>query len=186
MCASFTQYKTSLHPGFVVPTILSYADQILRFAGFGVWTINGPHCTTNTLPFTSCGSQYKAHLATAWGATLLSSTTHLAGGGALSQGPEGARRSARPRASEHPRLRAEFGDSSGGQRLRCRGDAGLCCCWGRFCLEGMSRWEVGGSWRSGLTATPSWKEQISPVLAKALSRFERWCFILFSLYKCFL
>jgi hypothetical protein len=36
MCASFTQYKKSLHPGFVVPTIPSYADQILRFAGFGV------------------------------------------------------------------------------------------------------------------------------------------------------
>ena len=26
MCARFTQYKKSLHPGFVVPTILSYAD----------------------------------------------------------------------------------------------------------------------------------------------------------------
>ena len=38
---------------------------ILRFAGFGVWTINVPHCTNNTLPFTSCGSQHEAHLATA-------------------------------------------------------------------------------------------------------------------------
>ena len=36
MRASFTQYKKSLHPGFVVPTILSYADQILRVAGFDV------------------------------------------------------------------------------------------------------------------------------------------------------
>ena len=67
-----TRSKKSLHPGFLVPTIPSLADQILRFAGFDVWTINGPHCTTNTLPLTSCGSQYKAHLATAWGATLLS------------------------------------------------------------------------------------------------------------------
>ena len=63
------------------------------------------------------------------------STTHPAGGGALSQGPDGARRSAGPRASGHPHLRAEFGDSSGGQRLRHRGDAGLCCCLGRFCLN---------------------------------------------------
>ena len=61
----------------------------------------------------------------------------------------------------------------------------LVLCLGRFCLEGMSRWEVGGSWRSGLTATPSWKE-ISLVLARVLSRFERWRFILFSFYKCFL
>ena len=35
MCASFTQYKTSLHPGFVVPTILSLLcrsdSEICRF-----------------------------------------------------------------------------------------------------------------------------------------------------------
>ena len=36
----------------------------IRFAGFGVWRINVPHCiTNNTLPHTSCGSQHKAHLA---------------------------------------------------------------------------------------------------------------------------
>ena len=65
------------------------------------------------------------------------STTHPAGGGAPSQGPRGARRSAGPRASGHLDLRPEFGDSSGGERLCHRGDAGLCCCLGRFCLEGM-------------------------------------------------
>ena len=118
------------------------------------------------------------------------STTHPAGGGAPSQGPDGARRSAGPRASGHPPIRLESGKASGGERLRCRGEGSLsrvdlCCCLGRFCLEGMSRWEVGGSWRSGLTATPSWKE-ISLVLARVLSRLERWCFILFSFYKCFL
>ena len=37
MCASFTQYKKSLHPGFVVPTIPSYADQILKFSN--VWVL---------------------------------------------------------------------------------------------------------------------------------------------------
>ena len=30
--ASFTRYEKSLHPGFVVPTIPSYADQILNFS----------------------------------------------------------------------------------------------------------------------------------------------------------
>ena len=192
MCASLTQYNKSLHPGFLVPTIPSLADQILRFAGFDVWTINVPHCTTNTLPFTSCGSQHKAHLATAWGATLLSSIHN----------PPCRRRSsfAGPwrgeKVSWAPCIRTPSdpstgsGNSSGGERLRCRGEGSLsrvdlCCCLVRFCLEGMSRWEVDGSWRSGLTATPSWKE-ISLVLARVLSRFERWCFILFSLYKCFL
>ena len=80
------------------------------------------------------------------------STTHPAGGGAPSQGLDGTGRSAGPRASGHLELRPEFGDSSGGERLRCWGEGGLsrvdlCCCLGRFCLEGMSRWEVGGSWR---------------------------------------
>ena len=36
MRASFTKYEKSLHPGFLVPTIPSLADQILRFAGFDV------------------------------------------------------------------------------------------------------------------------------------------------------
>ena len=65
------------------------------------------------------------------------STTHPAGGGAPSQGLDGTGRSAGPRASGHPPIRLESGTSSGGERLRHRGDAGLCCCLGRFCLEGM-------------------------------------------------
>ena len=64
---------------------------------------------------TSCGSQHKTHLA----------TTHPAGGGALSQGPEWARRSAGPRASGHPPIRLESGKASGGQRLLCRGEGNL-------------------------------------------------------------
>ena len=44
MCASFTQYKTSLHPGFVVPTILSLLcksdSEICRF-----WCLNN-QCAT--------------------------------------------------------------------------------------------------------------------------------------------
>ena len=54
------------------------------------------------------------------------STTHPApGGGALSQGPEWARRSAGPRASEHPPIRLQSGKASGGQRLLCRGEGNL-------------------------------------------------------------
>ena len=49
------------------------------------------------------------------------STAHPAGGGALSQGPDGARRSAGPRASGHPHLRLQSGKASGGQRLLRRG-----------------------------------------------------------------
>ena len=69
------------------------------------------------------------------------------GGGAPSQGPGREGRSAGPGASEHPRLRLEFGKSSGGQRLLCRGGlrSGLCCCLGGSCLEGMYMWEVDGS-----------------------------------------
>ena len=65
------------------------------------------------------------------------STTHPVGRGALSHGLEWARRSAWPRASGHPQLRAEFGDSSGGERLRSRGEG--------FSFE---LWRWGGSaWR---------------------------------------
>ena len=78
------------------------------------------------------------------------STTHPAGGGAPSQGPRGIGRSAGHRASGHPPIRLESGKASGGERLRCRGEGSLsrvdlCCCLVRFCLEGMSRWEVDGS-----------------------------------------
>ena len=62
------------------------------------------------------------------------STTHPAGGGAPSQGLDGTGRSAGPRASGHLELRPEFGDSSGGDRLRCRGDG--------FSFE---LWRWGGS-----------------------------------------
>ena len=64
------------------------------------------------------------------------------GGGALSQGADGARGSAGLRASEHPRLHLQSGRSSAGERLLCRGEgesrSGLCCCLGclgRFCLD---------------------------------------------------
>ena len=53
------------------------------------------------------------------------STTHPAGGGALSQGPDGARRSTGPCASGHPPIRLQSGTSSGGQRLLCRGEGNL-------------------------------------------------------------
>ena len=67
------------------------------------------------------------------------STTHPAGGGAPSQGLDGTGRSAGPRASGHPRIRAEFGDSSGGQRLLLRGEGfsfELWRCFGRFAWRG--------------------------------------------------
>ena len=58
MCASFTQYKKSLHLGFVVPTIPSYADQICRF-----WclknqcaTLHQQHIASHQLRITAQGS----------------------------------------------------------------------------------------------------------------------------------
>ena len=155
-------------------TIPSYADQILRFVGFDVWTINVPHCTTNTLPFTSCGSQYKAHLAAAWGATLLS------GGGALSQGPDRIRRSAGPRASGHPPIRLQSRRSSGGQRLLCRGEGNLgrlVLLFGPVLLGGDV--DVGSWWKLN-----KWFNSDALLsLGKSVVKIRK---MLFSFYKCFL
>ena len=68
------------------------------------------------------------------------STTHPVCRGALSHGPEWARRSAGPRASGHPQLRLQSGRSSGGQRLLCRGEGNL----GRL---GSGDVDVGSWWK---------------------------------------
>ena len=52
MCASFTQYKKSLHPGFLGPTTPSYADQILRFSN--VWVLMFDLSMGHIAPPTHC------------------------------------------------------------------------------------------------------------------------------------
>ena len=62
MCASFTQYKTSLHPGFVVPTILSLLcrsdSEICRFGCLNnqCATLHQQHIAFHQLRITAQGS----------------------------------------------------------------------------------------------------------------------------------
>ena len=118
-----TRFNKSLHPGFLVPTIPSLADQILEICGF--WCLKN-QCAT---------LRHQQHIAFHRTRPISPrhrkppcchpSTTHPAGGGAPSQGPDGARRSAGPRASGHPRIRLESRKASGGQRLLRRGEGNL-------------------------------------------------------------
>ena len=100
----------------------------IRFSDLQVLVFEQSMC--HTAPTTHCLSPVADH------STRLISPRHrkppcchpsttLPGRGALSQGPDEARRSAGPRASGHPQLRLESGTSSGGQRLLCRGEGNL-------------------------------------------------------------
>ena len=122
--ASFT-LPSWFPPSYCLQTRLSDLRGLMFETSMGR-TINCissvPHCT----PTTRCLS---AQGPSPHGIGRHCSHLHLSapapGGGPLSQGLGGLGRSAGADASGHPQLRPEFGDSSGGQRLLCRGEGSL-------------------------------------------------------------
>ena len=151
-----TRSKKSLHPGFLGPTTPSYADQILRFSN--VWVLMFDLSMGHIAPPTHCLPPVADHSTRPISPRhrvppcCHPSTTHPAGGGALSQGPDVGEK-----ISWAPCIRTPCSSVRNlAILLEVKGSVteampvsveSTCVAWGGSAWRGCQMWEVDGSWR---------------------------------------